>query len=73
MSSINETVASDDPSGLIVRKPVGQDSYETVYGQFIAARPGLLRLDQLRSPAQGTDREWTTRLWHAPTTARLDG
>lgn len=60
---VAETAVSDDPAGLIVRRPIGTDSYETVFGQFIAARPGLLRLDYLNNPARGTTGPWTTRLW----------
>jgi hypothetical protein len=65
LAVINGVRASDDPSGLIVRKQIGEDSYETVFGQFIAARPGLLRLDYLNNPANGTDRPWSTRLWES--------
>jgi hypothetical protein len=63
LSVLAETTPSDDPSGLIVRRPIGDDSYETVFGQFIAARPGLLRLDYLTNPADGTERPWSTRVW----------
>lgn len=68
LTVIHETSPSDDPAGLIVRRPFGQDSYETVFGQFIAAQPGLLRLDYLNSPADGTARQWTTRVWNPGTT-----
>jgi uncharacterized protein with NRDE domain len=61
---VNDSVAMTDPSALLVRKPVGDDSFETVFGQFIAARPGTLRLDYLVHPE--SKRRWTTRLW-APT------
>lgn len=63
LAVLHETVPSSDPSGLIVRKPFGADSYETVFGQFILARPGVLRLDYLNTPADGTDREWATTHW----------
>ena len=44
LAVIDETVPSADPAGLLVRRPLAGDSYETVFGQFIAARPGALRL-----------------------------
>jgi hypothetical protein len=53
---------SSDPSALMVRKPVDDDSYETVFAQFIAARPGALRLDYLSYPARGVT-DWTTACW----------
>lgn len=37
-----ESVSSGDRSELIVRRLVGEDSYETVFGQFITAGPGAL-------------------------------
>jgi hypothetical protein len=56
---------SSDPGALVVRKQVGHDSYETVFAQFIAARPGTLRLDYLPYPAQGGAAGWTTARWDA--------
>ncbi len=52
-----------DPNSLLVRKPVGADSYETVFAQFIAATAGALRLDYLPYPARRETVEWTTRRW----------
>ena len=52
-----------DPNSLLVRKPVGDDSYETVFAQFIAATPGMVRLDYQSHPAQHLTREWTTENW----------
>jgi hypothetical protein len=60
LAVVRSTVPSTDPAGFIVRVPIEDNSYETVFGQFIATRPGRLRLDHLTSPADGTDREWTT-------------
>lgn len=60
---IEGTPPSSDPSALMVRKPVGDDSYETVFAQFIAARPGALRLDYLSYPARGGVADWTTVRW----------
>lgn len=54
---------SPDPNALLVRKPVGDDSYETVFAQFIAATPGNLRLDYQSHPAKLTTAEWVTRRW----------
>lgn len=59
---VTETPPSTDPTGLIVCLPVGEQSYETVFGQFIAATPGLLRLDYLYNPARDAHRPWTTRV-----------
>ena len=58
---VDKVAASDDRSELIIRKQFGDDSYETVFGQFIVTRPGSLRLDYLDNPADGTDRDWTTK------------
>lgn len=54
---------SADPAALVVRKPVGDDSYETVFAQFIAAKPGTLRLDYRASPARNQNAPWTTTHW----------
>jgi hypothetical protein len=66
---LDEQVPHDDGSGLIHRREVEQGSFETVFGQFIAARPGALRLDYLERPVLGTARAWTTRWWPAPVPA----
>ncbi len=58
---VRESVPTSDPSGLLVRKPVDGGSFETVFGQFIAARPATLRLDYVTSPAAG--QPWKKRLW----------
>ena len=52
---------SADPQDLYVRIPIGTDVFETVFGQFIASRPGALRLDHLPGrPAVADGRErWT--------------
>lgn len=54
---------SPDPNSLLVRKPVGDDSYETVFAQFIAAAPGALRLDYQPHPARHVTARWTARRW----------
>ena len=61
LAVVNATAVSEDPLGLIVCVPVGDESYETVFGQFIAARPGLLRLDFRNNPARDPDGAWTVR------------
>ncbi len=47
---VNDAKPSEDPIDLLVRTPVDDDVFATVFGQFIAARPGSLRLDQLLDP-----------------------
>jgi hypothetical protein len=54
---------STDPQDLYVRIPIGTDLFETVFGQFIASRPGQLRLDYLVRPASGG--QWTVEHWSA--------
>jgi hypothetical protein len=54
---------STDPTAMIVRLPVGDDVFETVFGQFIATRPGRLRLDYARKPY--LTGEWASRQWPA--------
>jgi hypothetical protein len=52
---------STDPQDLYVRIPIGTEVFETVFGQFIASRPGQLRLDYLVRPASGG--RWTVGCW----------
>lgn len=66
LSVVDKVASSPDRTELIVRKPFGDDSYETVFGQFILTRPGFLRLDYLDNPADGTDRPWTSKHWGEP-------
>jgi hypothetical protein len=61
LSVLREATPGPDPAGLLVRRAVDGDSFETVFGQFIAARPGTLRLDYVRDPGAGDP--WTTRSW----------
>jgi Transport and Golgi organisation 2 len=67
---LDEQVPHDDGTGLIHRREAEKGRFETVFGQFIAARPGALRLDYLVSPVAGTDRVWTTRWWPTPARSR---
>jgi len=56
---------SADPGAMIVSRTVEADGatdiYQTVFGQFIAARPGRLRIDHARLPYR--QNPWTTRTW----------
>jgi hypothetical protein len=63
LAAVRAAVPTEDPSGLLVRRQVGDDSYETVFGQLIAAQPGVLRIDYLDRVARRIDAPWTTRLW----------
>jgi hypothetical protein len=65
LTAVRESVPGTERDGLLVRRPVGDDSYETVFGQFIAARPGQLRLDYLDRVANDAGRNWTVREWNA--------
>jgi hypothetical protein len=60
---VNDAKPSEDPIDLLVRMPIDNDVFATVFGQFIAARPGALRLDQLPDP--GSRAPWSTQLWRA--------
>jgi hypothetical protein len=56
-----------DGTGLLVQRALDDgDTYETVFAQFIAARPGTLRIDYRRRPIDGRAKDggdWTTRMW----------
>jgi hypothetical protein len=65
LAAVRRSVPGPERSGLLVRRPVGDDSYETVFGQFIAAQPGQLRLDYLDHVAEDATRPWTVRQWSA--------
>jgi hypothetical protein len=61
---VRETIPSDDPSGgLVVQKQFGDDSYETVFGQVIEARPGALRVNFLNRVARDPRGCWASRSW----------
>jgi hypothetical protein len=59
LAVVEDSRPSEDPAQLLVRTPVADDVFATVFGQFIASRPGTLRLDQQLDPGSGGD--WTTR------------
>jgi Transport and Golgi organisation 2 len=52
---------SEDPLALVVRIRLDGDSFETVFGQFIATRPGRLRLDYAAKPLSA--QPWTLDQW----------
>jgi hypothetical protein len=58
---IQDSAPSDNPLALLVRIPHGDDSFETVFGQFIAASPGTLRLDYTTKPDRS--HSWTVDQW----------
>jgi Transport and Golgi organisation 2 len=59
LAVVEDARPSEDPAQLLVRKPIDGDVFRTVFGQFIAARPGTLRLDHRLDPASAG--VWTTR------------
>jgi uncharacterized protein with NRDE domain len=63
LTIVRESEPSADPLDLLVRIPIEDDIFETVFGQFIASRPGALRLDYARTPAD--DGPWTVQRWTA--------
>jgi hypothetical protein len=72
LAVVESSVPSEDPAQLLVRMPVPDrmdetfaDVFATVFGQFIASRPGTLRLDHQVDPA--AHGEWTTRTLHPGT------
>jgi uncharacterized protein with NRDE domain len=58
---VNDAVPDADPASLLVRLPRGDDTFETVFGQLIAAAPGTLRLDYVVTP--DSHRPWRTAHW----------
>ena len=64
LRAVRDSEPTDDGAGLLVRRVVGDESYETVFGQLIASRPGTLRLDY-RARVARADGPWSTRVWNA--------
>ena len=62
LAVIEEQAPSEDPAQLLVRTPIDDDTFATVFGQFLAARPGTMRLDHQLDPA--AHGPWTTRTLH---------
>ncbi|MEO6885993.1 MAG: NRDE family protein [Jatrophihabitantaceae bacterium] len=63
LTSLRRTEPVADPTALLVEVPIEQDTYGTVFGQFIAAQAGSLRVDYLTDPTHDRDRRWTTTYW----------
>ncbi len=63
LSVVRTSVPGTGATDLVVQRDIGGDSYETVFGQLIAARPGVLRLDYLARPARNPGGDWVTRVW----------
>lgn len=60
-TALQEATPTADGSGLLAHRDLEDgDTYETVFGQFIAARPGTLRLDTQTHPAAGG--AWATQV-----------
>jgi hypothetical protein len=62
-AEVTGTPPSADQGAMIVRRELDGDVYQTVFGQFIAARPGELRIDHARLPYR--EQPWTSRRWSA--------
>jgi Transport and Golgi organisation 2 len=67
LTGLRDISAANASDGVIVRRDIGDRRYETVFGQFVAAQPGVLRVDYLDRPVDGVDRRWTTQVWRAAT------
>jgi hypothetical protein len=65
LDALRATSPSADGTGLLVQRKLDDgDFYESVFAQFIAARPSSLRLDYLIAPLTSPD--WLTRRWGEP-------
>ena len=61
---VSTSVPSADPTdGLVVQRPIGDDSYETVFGQVLETRPQWMRLDYLSGVARNPHGAWSTQTW----------
>jgi hypothetical protein len=65
LAVVRTAVPGTGPTDLVVQREFDGDSYETVFGQLIAARPGVLRLDYLARPARNPRGDWATRVWRS--------
>ncbi len=61
LAVVNDAVPDADPGSLLVRRSIGGDTFETVFGQLIASAPGTLRLDYVITPDR--HEPWTTVRW----------
>lgn len=63
---VGSSVPSGDATdGLVVQRSIGDDSYETVFGQVLEIRPQQLRLDYLREVARNPAGAWSTQRWES--------
>jgi hypothetical protein len=60
-SIVRSSEPSDDPSSLLVHVSRNGDTYQTVFGQFIAAAPGELHVRYTTTPQ--LDRSWSSAAW----------
>jgi hypothetical protein len=58
---VTEHPPADDRTALIVRHPFETDTYATVFGQLIAAKPGELRVSHSRTPWDAST--WVDESW----------
>jgi hypothetical protein len=58
---VTEHPPADDRTALIVRHEFETDAYATVFGQFITAAPGDLRIRHSRTPWQADS--WVDARW----------
>lgn len=63
LTSLLDAAPAADPSALLVKVPIDDDTFATVFAQFIAAKRGSLRVDYLTAPTHDRDRPWTTQHW----------
>jgi uncharacterized protein with NRDE domain len=62
---VRQSSPTADRTGLLVRRPLENDSYETVFGQLIASAPGRLRLDVRTAVADDPTGPWQSMRWPA--------
>jgi uncharacterized protein with NRDE domain len=60
---LEEAVPGDGTTSVLIHIELEEGRFETVFGQFIAAQPGALRLDYELHPY--LRRDWQTRIWPA--------
>lgn len=58
---VRHSSPTGDRTGLLVRREIGTETFESVFAQFLAARPGRLRLDHLSRVARDPLGSWTTQ------------
>lgn len=58
---ITSCAPADDAAALVVRHPIEDDTYATVFGQLITAEPGALQISYSRTPWVAGS--WTDDVW----------